>query len=271
MRLPDGPTTSRSPSTATAPPSATAGTSAPATRTRWRSAGGPAGSPRWSATGCRPRGRRSSPPGRPPTPPSTSCWARPGLDRSGGVSGAAHAQRGRRRRCGGRSAGAARHCVAAVLHAGERRPRGVVRRAHGRLGRRQPGLLARGAGGRRARAAAHRRPHRRGRRRGRRAGSGCRRRPARRDHPLARRRRASAEPDVVTFTPAGPGALLLCSDGLWKYLARSRRARRRRLPALALGGPQAAVAALVAAALAAGGADNITVAVLPVHPPQEAQ
>ena len=40
--------------------------------------GVPAGSPRWSATGCRPRGRRSSPPGRPPTPPSTSCWARRG-------------------------------------------------------------------------------------------------------------------------------------------------------------------------------------------------
>ena len=45
--------------------------------------GGPAGSPRWSATGCRPRSRRSSPPGRPPTPPSTSCWARRGLTLSG--------------------------------------------------------------------------------------------------------------------------------------------------------------------------------------------
>lgn len=80
-----------------------------------------------------------------------------------------------------------------------------------------------------------------------------------------------AEPDVVTFTPAGPGALLLCSDGLWKYFPGAAELAAVALPALALGGPQAAVAALVAGALTAGGADNVTVAVLPVHPPQEAQ
>ena len=80
-----------------------------------------------------------------------------------------------------------------------------------------------------------------------------------------------AEPDVVMFAPAGPGALLLCSDGLWKYLPGAAELAAVALPALALGGPQAAVAALAAAALTAGGADNVTVAVLPVHPPQEEQ
>jgi serine/threonine protein phosphatase PrpC len=80
-----------------------------------------------------------------------------------------------------------------------------------------------------------------------------------------------AEPDVVTFVPAGPGALLLCSDGLWKYLPGAAALAAVALPALALGGPQAAAAALAAAALTAGGADNVTVAVLPVHPPQEEQ
>jgi hypothetical protein len=37
------------------------------------------------------------------------------------------------------------------------------------------------------------------------------------------------------------------------------------LPALRSGGPHAAAAARTAAALTAGGADNVTVAVLPVH------
>ena len=69
----------------------------------------------------------------------------------------------------------------------------------------------------------------------------------------------------------GPGALLLCCDGLWKYRPGAAELAAVALPALALGGPQAAVAALVAAALTAGGADNVTVAVLPVHPPQEEQ
>ena len=80
-----------------------------------------------------------------------------------------------------------------------------------------------------------------------------------------------AEPGIVTVAPAGPGALLLCSDGLWKYLPGVTELAAVALPALALGGPQAAVAALAATALTAGGADNVTVAVLPVHPPQEEQ
>ncbi|MBL8926603.1 MAG: protein phosphatase 2C domain-containing protein [Pseudonocardia sp.] len=78
-----------------------------------------------------------------------------------------------------------------------------------------------------------------------------------------------AEPDVTVLTPAGPGALLLCTDGLWKYLPDAAELAAVALPALDLGGPRAAAAALVAAALTAGGADNVTVAVVPVHPCQE--
>jgi serine/threonine protein phosphatase PrpC len=72
-----------------------------------------------------------------------------------------------------------------------------------------------------------------------------------------------AEPDVVTFTPAGPGALLLCTDGLWKYLPDAAALAAVALPVVR-DDPRAAADALVAAALAAGGADNVTVAVLPV-------
>jgi serine/threonine protein phosphatase PrpC len=77
-----------------------------------------------------------------------------------------------------------------------------------------------------------------------------------------------AEPDLAGFTPAGPGALLLCTDGLWKYLPDAAGLAALALPALR-DGPPAAVDALVAAALAAGGADNVTVAVLPVPQPLE--
>ena len=78
-----------------------------------------------------------------------------------------------------------------------------------------------------------------------------------------------AEPDVVTLTPVGPGALL-CTDGLWRYLPDAAALAAVALPALHRGGPPAAVAAHAAAALTAGGADNIAVAVLPVPPLQEA-
>jgi serine/threonine protein phosphatase PrpC len=77
-----------------------------------------------------------------------------------------------------------------------------------------------------------------------------------------------AEPDVAGFTPAGPGALLLCTDGLWKYLPEAAALAALALPALR-DGPAAAVDALTAAALAAGGEDNVTVAVLPVPLPKE--
>jgi serine/threonine protein phosphatase PrpC len=72
------------------------------------------------------------------------------------------------------------------------------------------------------------------------------------------------EPDVVTLVAPGPGALLLCSDGLWKYFPDAGELAAVALPALHAAGPAAAAAALVAAALDAGGEDNVTVALLPV-------
>jgi serine/threonine protein phosphatase PrpC len=78
-----------------------------------------------------------------------------------------------------------------------------------------------------------------------------------------------AEPEVVALTPGAPGALLLCTDGLWKYLPDAAALAAVALPALSLGGAPAAAAALTATALAAGGADNVTVAVLPVPLPTE--
>jgi len=77
---------------------------------------------------------------------------------------------------------------------------------------------------------------------------------------------SDAEPDVVTLTPVGPGALLLCTDGLWKYFPDVDALNAVALPALYDGGPPTAATALTAAALAAGGEDNVTVAVLPVSP-----
>ncbi len=78
-----------------------------------------------------------------------------------------------------------------------------------------------------------------------------------------------AEPEVVALTPGAPGALLLCTDGLWKYLPDAATLAVVALPALSIGGAPAAAAALIAAALTAGGADNVTVAVLPVPLPKE--
>lgn len=74
------------------------------------------------------------------------------------------------------------------------------------------------------------------------------------------------EPDVVTLTPPGPGLLLLCSDGLWKYVPDAPDLAALAFPALRAGGPAAVATVLVEAALAAGGEDNVTVAVIPVPP-----
>jgi len=82
-------------------------------------------------------------------------------------------------------------------------------------------------------------------------------------------------PHVATFRPAGPGTLLVCSDGLWNYFPAAGD-----LAALLAGGPGAADGApdpaadpleaartLVRHALDAGGRDNITVAVIPLPSP----
>ncbi|AUG80047.1 hypothetical protein CFP65_5339 [Kitasatospora sp. MMS16-BH015] len=73
------------------------------------------------------------------------------------------------------------------------------------------------------------------------------------------------EPHTVAFTPHVPGVLLICSDGLWNYAeAATDLAEVVRTDARAE--PLAAARELVEYALAAGGHDNITVAVLPIDP-----
>ena len=76
---------------------------------------------------------------------------------------------------------------------------------------------------------------------------------------------AGGEPHVATFTPPGPGVLLLCSDGLWNYRPGAAELAELALPR-ALTDPLGAAAALVSFALEAGGMDNITVVVAPYPP-----
>ncbi|WP_245658680.1 PP2C family serine/threonine-protein phosphatase [Microtetraspora malaysiensis] len=69
-------------------------------------------------------------------------------------------------------------------------------------------------------------------------------------------------PHIRTFTPDGPGVVLLCSDGLWNY-----HPEPAALAAVALNAtPRAAAQRLVQLALEAGGHDNITVLVIPFGP-----
>jgi serine/threonine protein phosphatase PrpC len=75
-----------------------------------------------------------------------------------------------------------------------------------------------------------------------------------------------AEPHVAHFAPAGRGAVLLCSDGLWNYRPEAAGLADLALPA-ALTDPLGAAAALVRFALDAGGADNVTAVLAPFPPP----
>src|SRR5450755_2982951 len=72
-------------------------------------------------------------------------------------------------------------------------------------------------------------------------------------------------PHVMRFEPSGPGALLLCSDGLWNYQPEAAKLAELALPG-ALTDPLGAVRTLVSFALDAGGMDNVT-AVLALFPP----
>jgi serine/threonine protein phosphatase PrpC len=86
-------------------------------------------------------------------------------------------------------------------------------------------------------------------------------------HALTRWIGADAEdvdPHVATVVPAGPGTVLLCSDGLWNYLPDPAALAALARPA---GAPLAVARVLTLAALEAGGADNVTVAVLQ-YPPE---
>ncbi|MEV0628501.1 PP2C family serine/threonine-protein phosphatase [Nonomuraea wenchangensis] len=63
-------------------------------------------------------------------------------------------------------------------------------------------------------------------------------------------------PHVRVFEPQGPGLLLVCSDGLWRYLDGH--------PLPAPGEPQALARELLRHALDSGGQDNITIALIPL-------
>jgi serine/threonine protein phosphatase PrpC len=70
-------------------------------------------------------------------------------------------------------------------------------------------------------------------------------------------------PQVVTFTPGGPGRLVLCSDGLSRYFGAADQLAAR----AAADGAAATARVLTHAALDAGGRDNIAVVLLPFPPP----
>jgi PPM family protein phosphatase len=70
--------------------------------------------------------------------------------------------------------------------------------------------------------------------------------------------------DEVPDPAAGPGALLLCTDGLWNYLPGPDELAAAALGPLARSGPTAAAAALTELALQAGGRDNITIVLVPL-------
>jgi serine/threonine protein phosphatase PrpC len=74
-------------------------------------------------------------------------------------------------------------------------------------------------------------------------------------------------PHVERFTPPGAGSLLICSDGLWNYLAEAAALTRLALPK-ALTDPLGAAADMVKFAVDAGGADNITVVLIPYLGPE---
>ena len=83
----------------------------------------------------------------------------------------------------------------------------------------------------------------------------------------------AAEPDVALFDPAGPGMVLLCTDGLWNYLPAAADLAETALAVTNGDGGDGdgdlalrRAAALTAVALEAGGRDNITVALIPITP-----
>jgi serine/threonine protein phosphatase PrpC len=75
------------------------------------------------------------------------------------------------------------------------------------------------------------------------------------------------DPHVERYTPPGPGALLVCSDGLWNYLPEAADLAALALPK-ALEDPLGAAVDMVKFAVDAGGADNITAVLIPYHGPE---
>jgi serine/threonine protein phosphatase PrpC len=80
----------------------------------------------------------------------------------------------------------------------------------------------------------------------------------------------ASKPHVAAFEPPGPGAVLLCSDGLWNYQPDAAKLAELALPA-ALTDPLGAAGTLVNFALDAGGMDNVTVVLAPFPPTRPAR
>jgi serine/threonine protein phosphatase PrpC len=76
-------------------------------------------------------------------------------------------------------------------------------------------------------------------------------------------------PHIVRLAPAGNGLLVLCSDGMWNY-ADAPDTLAGLVPRNHATEPVAIARGLVQSALAAAGADNVTVAVLAYQGPDDA-
>jgi serine/threonine protein phosphatase PrpC len=77
------------------------------------------------------------------------------------------------------------------------------------------------------------------------------------------------DPHVVTVSPGGPGAVLVCTDGLWNYLSNPEALAAAATPDL-MTRPAAVVERLVRFALDSGGMDNVTVVIVPCPPQRPA-
>lgn len=76
------------------------------------------------------------------------------------------------------------------------------------------------------------------------------------------------KPHIASFEPDRPGAVLVCTDGLWNY-AEAPEDMARVLPPDSHRSPLHSAKALVCHALDGGGHDNVTVAVLPFPLPAQ--
>jgi serine/threonine protein phosphatase PrpC len=74
-------------------------------------------------------------------------------------------------------------------------------------------------------------------------------------------------PHVEQYSPPGTGVLLVCSDGLWNYASEAADLAGLALPK-ALNDPLSAAVDMVQFAVDAGGADNITVVLIPYPAPE---
>ena len=74
-------------------------------------------------------------------------------------------------------------------------------------------------------------------------------------------------PHVEQYSPPGTGVLLVCSDGLWNYASEAADLAGLALPK-ALNDPLGAAVDMVRFAVDAGGADNITVVLIPYPAPE---